>query len=131
MTLGCAGPLRTERLTGRLAGVGRDFVVLDDRPGRPVIVRLDAVTSVWPAGGGTSYPGRPGGDRPAPLNLSIEAVLADLSGQGATVAVVTASETVEGDLLAVGADVLTLRLGGGVRRTVHLPTGALRWCELR
>ena len=154
----CAGPAPGDppgrgaagsgRLTGRLVGVGRDFVVMEPRDRPPVVVRTGALCSVWPLPGGDGAgdgdrpagPPRggtgsgislPGGARPAPLALSLEAVLAELAEERAPVAVGTLAGRVEGDLVAVGRDVVTLRAPGPARRLVHVPAGSLQWCELR
>lgn len=116
------------RLTGRLIGVGRDFCVLERTDRAMTLVRLAAVTAVWSSG--TATP-RPSGDRPAPLSLSIEAVLAELAASGASVVVGTLTGPVEGDLVSVGEDVLTLRHRSSVRPVVHVPTAAVQWCEMR
>ncbi len=156
----CAGPAPGDppargaagsgRLTGRLVGVGRDFVVVEQRDRPPVVVRTGALCSVWPlpgtggggdgAGGWFAGPGRgdvgsgislPGGDRTAPLALSLDSVLAELAAERAPVAVGTPAGRIEGELVAVGRDVVTLRAPGPARRLVHVPAGSLQWCELR
>lgn len=128
--LTAAGPAGSEKLAGRLTGVGRDFAFLEPDRGTPVVVRVSAVTSVWPASARAGEPGGPGGDRPAPFDLSLEAVLAAMAEQRAAVAVTTATDRIEGDLLSVGQDVMTLRAAGPRRLLVHVPTQALRWCRL-
>lgn len=117
-------------VTGTVVGVGRDFVVMEQHSRRPVIIRTSSLASVQPLGGGAE-PDAPGGDRPAPLALSLEAVLAELAAELAPIALGTGSGRLDGDLLAVGQDVLTLRSGVSPRRVIHIPTASLQWCELR
>jgi hypothetical protein len=40
-----------QRRSGRIAGVGRDFLVLDPRYGHTALIRLDAVLTLWPSNG--------------------------------------------------------------------------------
>lgn len=125
------GPATGEtRATGTVIGVGRDFIVMEQNNGRPVIIRTASLTSVWPTAP-LPGPAAPGGDRPAPLALSLEAVLSELAAEIAPVAVGTGSSRLDGELLAVGEDVMTLRCGGSARRVVHLPMAGVHWCELR
>jgi len=91
------------RHVGPLQLVGHDFLVVAD-----VWVSLQAVASVGAA------PGAPAaaGDRPAVDLLLVEA-LARLVADRHDVAVVTVGgDVVAGQLRAVGADVLSIRLGG-------------------
>ncbi|HET9078120.1 MAG TPA: hypothetical protein VFN68_14380 [Acidimicrobiales bacterium] len=119
------------RLSGRLVGVGRDFCVLEQPDGRPVLIRLDAVATVAP--NAPSAPGHigPAGDRAAPLTLSLVAALAELAAERAPVRLATGSERLDGELASVGDDVVTVRVGRSPGRLVHVAVGALRWCELR
>ncbi len=148
-----AGPVAGGRLGGRLVGVGRDFCVLEQGNGRPAVVRTSALTAVWPlegpagpggsapAGAGGSMPaggqsagaGLPAGARTSPLSLSFTAVLDDLASERALVAAYTPAGRIDGELWAVGEDLVTLRVraGGGPRRLVHVAATAILWCELR
>lgn len=126
--LGRTGPA-SSRLSGRVVGVGRDFFVLEGPTGRPVVVRTATVTAVT---SGASRPGPgPGGDRKAPLSLSFSGVADGLAAEELPVAVATASGLVEGDLVAVGVDVLTVRPRGRGRRRIHVPLDAVAWLEPR
>ena len=123
----CVG---TGRLSGTLEAVGPDFCVLL-RPGpRPVLVRLDRITSLRldPAAGHRL----PGGSRFPALELSLVAALSLLAEERWPVNLVLAGgDQVAGDLVAVGEDVLTVREQDGPRRSVLVPLVALDYCELR
>lgn len=131
----CAGPCPgpapgAPSMTGKLIGVGRDFVVMEQHNRRTVIIRTGSLVSVRPLEGRPERDA-PGGDRPAPLALSLEAVLGELATELAPVALGTGSGRLDGDLLAVGQDVVTLRSGIPPRSVIHIPTAGLNWCELR
>ncbi len=109
---------------GQVLAVGRDFVVLRDRPRPPVMVALDAVAAVRPEPEDRSAAAT--GGRAAPLNVSLAALLARLSGDRPRVLVAAAGdEPVAGQLRSVGLDVLTLRLDGDHRLSVHVALAAL------
>ncbi len=118
------------RRHGRVAGMGRDFCVLESEHNRTALIGLNAVSALWPEDLPASQP--PTGDRTPTLDLSMMAALALLAEERAPVAVVT-TDGVEtaGDLLAVGEDVLTLRAGGSTRRLALVPRHAVAVCELR
>jgi hypothetical protein len=142
VTLAVAGARRS----GRLVGIGQDFVVFDQRGGHPALVILDAIDAVWtedPVGAGSAV-----GSRPAALDLSLVAALAGLADERTPVALLlSGGDEVTGDLVGMGADVLTVRRpsggrtgaatsgsghrGGGQRRAIVVPVGAVALCELR
>ena len=116
------------KVTGRIVGVGRDFAGVE-RPGAgPVLMRTEALTAVAPAGPPV---GRPGGDRRPALDLTFEAALEALAGEGAPVLVRTPGESFTGRVSACGTDLFTLLLEGAGRRPVHLPMRAIVAVELR
>lgn len=120
------------RLTGRIVGVGRDFFVLEQANRRPVMVAAWSATSVSPR---TGSPHRaaalPAGRRRPALDLPLLSALDALADQRAPVAIRAGGATFEGQLMAVGDDVLTIGLTGSPRRLVHVASAALVWCELR
>lgn len=108
---------------GRVVAVGTDFVVVGGEGSR-TCVRLGAVSSVRPAAG--ERHGAPTGGRTAPLDLLLVEVLAGLAPERPRVAVVTAADgAVSGDLLAVGADVVTVRLDGNPRTPCYVALAAV------
>ena len=118
------------RLSGTLEAVAPDFCVLVRSGRRPVLVRLDRITSVRldPTGGH----GLPGGSRFPALELSLAAALSLLAEERWPVNLtLAAGDQVAGDLVAVGHDVLTVREQDGPRRSVLVPMAALDYCELR
>jgi hypothetical protein len=119
-----------QRRSGRLVGVGRDFCILEPRSGRTALVCLDAVSELSPDYGTTA--GLPAGDRGAALDLTLMTAMALLAEERYPVAVLTTTgaETA-GDLVAVGADVLTIRTNPPARRVVYVPRTAVALCELR
>lgn len=116
------------RLSGRLVGVGSDFCVLDQLGGRPVLVSTPAILGVWPAG-----PVRAGlaGDRLPALGLSLMAALASLAEDRVPVRLRLGSLAVDGDLVRVGDEVVTLRAPAPSRRPVHVPMARVEVCEIR
>jgi hypothetical protein len=125
------------RLAGRLVGVGPDLCVLEDDRGSSSLVSLWRLGAVLPAGGlegregaglpagglggrvGTVVPagglgGRPvaaGGDRDPALQLRFADALAALAAETLPVRLLLdGGDVLAGDLVGVGADVVTLRL---------------------
>jgi hypothetical protein len=118
-----------QRRRGRVVGVGRDFFVLDARPGRTGLARSDAVVSLWP---NLAPAGPPAGARGGPIDLSLMMALALLAEERSPVCVTAATgfETT-GDLIAAGEDVLTVRTESSTRRLAYVPLRSVAWCELR
>lgn len=131
------------KLAGCLVGVGRDFVVLERGAGGragggPVLVRSDAVAALVPTPSPGAIRRGPGGERPAPLELTLAGALDALAGEEAPVTVRAGTDAIAGSLVASGEDVLTLRPGGvgaaggaGAGRLVYVPVRAVTWVELR
>lgn len=119
------GPIR---LTGRLVGLGRDFCVLEQPNQRPTVIALAALTTVAPAGGKSG----PGGQRSPSLSLGFSSVLEALMEDRAPLVVHPwAGPAIDGELIAVGEDMLTVRTTEPPRRPIHVPLGAVAYCELR
>ena len=99
------------RVDGVPVGVGTDVVVLRDR-GDHVAVRIGAISVVRPGPGQRGVPAT--GDRSAAMRIDFVELLARIVDDRPEVAlVVVTGETLTGTLVAVGADVLTLQVGGG------------------
>lgn len=108
---------------GTVLAVGRDFAVLRTEDGRDVCICLGAVAVVRPSSAERHVPAT--GDRPAPLDLLLVEVLAGLAPERPRVALVVAGQLVAGELRAVGADVVTLRLEGDRPSLCYVSTAAL------
>jgi hypothetical protein len=124
------------RVTGRLVGTGRDLIVIEDRSGRPVLVRTGAIDALAPNGEGDGPPssqrsGPPAGRRRPATDLSFAAALDALAAEGSPVKLHSGTEVVTGRLLAAGEDVVTVRSDGAGRRPVHLPLDRVTYVELR
>ena len=118
-------------LSGQLVGVGRDFCVLEQAGGWPVLVASARIDAASPAQGAAGGPGLvPAGDRHPPVELTMSSALAGLADERAPVTVRSGAATVEGDLVAVGEDVLTISTGPA-RQMTHVPLGSVSWCRLR
>ena len=110
------------RHRGLLRARGADFVSISTDVGGDVLVALRAVTSV------RSQPrdGAAHSGRAVALELTFAAAVAALADDRPRVAVATADETtVNGQLRAVGQDVMTLRVDGDTRANVYIPLGAV------
>jgi len=111
------------RHRGIVRAVGVDFAALRSHAGRDVLIAVDAVSTVRPEARGQP----PLGDREIGLDLRLVEALAALVADRPRLFIVTrgAKEGLRGDLLAVGQDVLTLRLDGEPRATVYVPVAAV------
>ena len=118
------------RIAGRLVGVGRDVCVIEAPDGRPAVVRLDAITELSSTGTNPRGPA-PGGSRRPASALTLVDVLEAAAAESSPVTLHTAAGAVAGELVALGADVVTLRDPGPSRRQVHLPLAAVAACVLR
>ncbi len=110
------------RHRGLLRALGSDFMSISTDVGSDVLVALDAVTSV------RSQPrdGAAHSGRAVSLELTFAAAVAALAEDRPRLAVATTDEaTVNGELRAVGQDVLTLRVDGDTRANVYIPLGAV------
>lgn len=112
---------------GAVVGAGLDYLALvNDR--HLTLISLAAVDSVRP-------------EEPAPPAAAIgrvaatsrlATVLSGLADDGVEVRLVTASETVAAEIVAVGEDVVTIRSPGAPRdRLAYLPLGAVYEASLR
>jgi hypothetical protein len=116
------------RLNGHLVGVGSDFCVVDQAGGRPALVATSAIAAVWP---GPSAGVDIAGDRAPALQLSFTGALALLAEDRVPVRLRVGSLTVEGDLVRVGDQVLTLRGPPPGRRPLYVPCAGVQVCEIR
>ena len=117
------------RCTGWIVGVGRDFCVVEQAGRRrPALIPLAPISYV-----SADQPGRaiPTGDRPAGMELSMAAALAALAEERVPVALRAGAEQVEGKVIGVGEDVVTLRADAPAGRLVHVPLAAVTFCEVR
>ena len=115
------------RLTGILAGLGRDFCVLEQPRGRPFLIPNKVIATVWPTSGTNAS-----GSRIPHHDLSFDAALAGLADERSPVCIQVAGGTqVSGDLVGSGADLVTVRTEPPARRAVHIRSDQIEVCELR
>lgn len=102
---------------GRVRAVGTDFALVEVDGGRHGILRHRAIA--WARQDDSTRPAR--GDRPLALSMTFEQALRATLEPHELVQVVAAgpAEPVDGEVIGLGADVLTLRRGD--RSRVHLP----------
>ena len=99
------------RHDGRVVGLATDVVVLLDR-GEHVAVRIDAIAVARPAPGAAGVLAT--GDRPAALDVGFTELLGRLVDEQPDVAIAfRTGDSLTGQLVAVGADVLTIRVAAG------------------
>ena len=119
-----------QRRSGRIVGVGRDFLVLDPRYGHTTLICLDAVSTLW--SDPTAAAVAPAGSRGGAIDLSLLSALALLAEQRSPVSLTMgAGLETAGDLVAVGEDVLTIRTEPPSRRLAYVPISAVALCDLR
>jgi hypothetical protein len=117
------------RCSGRIVGVARDFCVLQQSGGRPALIALEAISAVWPPSRGAESPA---GDRRPSLALSMAGALSALADERARVSLTLSDgDQVEGELVTVGEDVITLRTEAPARRSVYVRLASVRSCEVR
>lgn len=124
------------RLAGRLVGVGADLCVLEEAGGSS-LVRLGALEGIWPGKPETGRAGeaRPavaggvaGGDRTPVSGLRFPEALSALAAELAPVRILlTGGEYVNGDLVGVGLDVVTVSMSASCAN-VYLPAAAIAVC---
>ncbi|HUJ65470.1 MAG TPA: hypothetical protein VLX59_08035 [Acidimicrobiales bacterium] len=115
--------------TGRIVAVARDFCVIEPTSGRPSLIALAAISALSPQQTGQSPPA---GDRQPHLSLSMAGALAALAEERTPVGLTLAHDVhVEGELAAVGEDVVTLRNEAPARRPVYVRLASIVRCELR
>jgi len=120
------------RLAGHLSAVGEDFCVVENLDAGACIVALGAISSVrQDPSGMAERRGGPSGDRPPALRLSFASALGALVAERLPVAIWSGDELFEGDIAALGGDVVTIRNPGPGRRVAHLRLGAVTICQLR
>jgi hypothetical protein len=118
----------TRRVTGRLVGVGGDGCVVADRAGAVTIVVVAHISAIRVAGRRSGTGEATGARGPAGDWLVTDA-LAALAAERSPVRIgLRGGETLSGDLVSVGDDVLTVRLAAGGMR-VHVALGALETCS--
>ena len=105
---------------GTAAGVGQDFLAVRGPRGL-TLVPFPAVASVRPLDGSNRAAS---GDR-RPRQRSLMQLLAVAAEDRPRVRVVSAGEAVVGDLVAVGEDVLSVRVEGGPPSTVYVPAASI------
>ncbi len=112
---------------GALAGVGADYLALVSGS-HLTLMPTAAIAWVRPEG---PSPPAAFADRAAPTGRLV-AVLASVAADGSEVRLVTRTESVVGELVSVGADVLTLRpTGGQAGQVVYVPVASLSEASLR
>ena len=117
------------RHEGRIVGIGHDVIVLLDRTDH-VAIRLAAITVVRPHPGGASGPAA--GARAAALDLTLIELLARIVDEKPDVAITLGTgEVLSGSLLAVGADVLTVRVAPGADGVAYCSAAAVSSVRLR
>ena len=118
----------SRRLSCRILGVGADFCVTDSEGSTAFIVAVSAISALEPS---PPARGNTAGDRPPPIGMSFAAALAALADERLPVAVWSGEVRFDGELLAVGEDVATLRTAAPTRRLVYLPIDRISLCEMR
>jgi hypothetical protein len=105
---------------GVAMGVGRDFVAIRSDGGRLTLIALDAIAAVRPAETRTPASGsrRPG-------QRSMVQLLDLCAGDKPRVQVVAAGETIVGELVGVGIDVLSVRAEGDHTVVAYVPAGSV------
>jgi hypothetical protein len=110
---------------GALVGVGLDHVVVRLQAGSLAMIALEATRTVRPEPGQPAPPAM--GDRDSAQARTMVESLARLVEERRTVVVVLRDidEPLQGEVIGLGEDVVTLRLAGADRGTVYLPIAAL------
>jgi hypothetical protein len=114
-------------IRGTLAGVGADYAAVA-RGNQVTLLPLQNIEWIRP-----DDPAPPAAfaDRTAPAGRLV-GVLANLAAEATEVRVVTRSESLVGDLVAVGEDVVTLRpTGAAAGHVVYVPVASLSEVSLR
>lgn len=118
----------SRRLSCRIVGVGADFCVTDSEGSGSAVVALSAMSALATSPGARVTVA---GDRPPPIGMSFTAALAALADERLPLAVWCDDSRTEGELLAVGEDVVTLRTPAPSRRLIYMPTDRISVCEMR
>jgi hypothetical protein len=117
------------RLDGRVLALGHDVVLLAERDDR-VIVALASVVTFRPAPGAGGHVAT--GDRPAAVDVGLAELLARVAADEPDVAVtLVTGDALNGRLLAVGADVVSIRVAAGDAGVAYCSTSAVSSVRLR
>lgn len=111
----------SHRFAGSLVGVGPDLCVVEE-PGRITVLDLGGIVSVSPATptAGGRHP-TAAGDRPGALEVTYDEALRAVAAEVAPVRLaLRGGATVDGELTAVGIDVVTVRLPTTPPRMTYL-----------
>jgi hypothetical protein len=146
----------SQRWSGRLAGVGADFLLLERSGAGPALLPVEGIA--WlerAAASGWAPPGardrrldeagrpaedwasadsrlRPAGDRRPALALGLAGALEGLAAERAPVCVWSAARPLTGEVLSLGRDVLTLRLDRPATPSLaHIRLARVEAIELR
>jgi hypothetical protein len=107
-------------VSGQLIGVGRDGVVLAEPSGAATVVALARIAAVRVTGRRAGTGEATGERRPAGLWGVVDALAALAEDRSPVRLGLAGGETLTGVLLSVGADVMTVRLTGGLHAHVAL-----------
>lgn len=117
------GSATGRRHSGRLTCVGADHLELSVLAGETILIALDAVCSVR-AEPGSASPAT--GDRDATDGPTLlEALERRMEASDPCSIVVAPGERLQGEIVALGEDVVTVRLADAARTSVYLPVGAV------
>lgn len=106
-------------VSGPVAGVGADYVTVDEQHRGRVVVPLHAVATVRsPADAGLD-------DRALTGVVDLAAMLTELAADRPGVVVRAGGDDTGGDLVAGGRDVITVRTSGADGSTVHIALAAI------
>ncbi|HYD08822.1 MAG TPA: hypothetical protein VEA78_01865 [Acidimicrobiales bacterium] len=127
VSLACAGG---RRIDGAIRALGRDVVVVHDRTGDSVVVAIGAIALVRPAPDARTVAAS--SDRVPALDAGFGELLGRLVGERPEVALsLVTGDVVTGDLVAVGDDVLTVRLAAADGGLVYVSTSSVASARLR
>lgn len=106
-------------VVGHIAAVGRDFLAIVARSGRTSFIPLRAIAAV------RAQPGTRiavvAGERGAPLDASLAAVVSELAAERMRVHVTTAGHSIAGQLRASGDDVVVVLAEGAQPVPTYVP----------
>lgn len=127
VAIGCAGGRRVD---GTVRALGADVVVVEERGGGFALVRVAAIALIRPAPESSAGPAS--GDRVPTLAGAFVDVLASLAGERPEVALALVSgDGVAGELVAVGSDVLSVRVAAGAGGIAYVPAASVSSARLR
>ncbi len=119
-------------LSGRLVGVGRDFLVLEE-PSCATLIALHAIDAVVAEPSASPRVLEPSGDERSPtVALDFAGAVAALAADRLPVRLrLAGGQTLAGELTGVGSDVIWLRASPPKRALVYVPLGAVLACSPR